>query len=412
MKELFENIDIAYRSIRGQMLRTVLTILIIAFGIMALVGMLTAIDVLEQNINTSFQFLGSNTFVIQSSVNSGGRPQKRTRREAPPKVISYDEAIRFKERYTFPSTVSISAFATATGIIQYGKDKTQPNIPVSGGDENFILTGGYEIEMGRNFSQGELQTGADVVIIGEDIADGLFKGTNPVDKFVNIGTRRYMVIGVLKKSGSGINTGRDRTAIIPISNLRAYYAGPGTSYAINVIVPKAEMMDAAILEAEGVFRSIRGITASMKPNFEFERSDSIINSILSMTSTLAFGAIIIGMITLLGAVTGLVNIMLVSVNERTVEIGVRKALGAKRRSILIQFLAEAILICQVGGALGIVFGILNGNSLTFFMGGNFVIPWLWITIAVVLCFVVGIIAGVYPAIKASRLDPVEALRHE
>ncbi|MCG9910665.1 MAG: ABC transporter permease [Flavobacteriales bacterium] len=412
MKELFENIDIAYRSIRGQMLRTVLTILIIAFGIMALVGMLTAIDVLEQNINTSFQFLGSNTFVIQSSVNSGGRPQKRTRREAPPKVISYDEAIRFKERYTFPSTVSISAFATATGIIQYGKDKTQPNIPVSGGDENFILTGGYEIEMGRNFSQGELQTGADVVIIGEDIADGLFKGTNPVDKFVNIGTRRYMVIGVLKKSGSGINTGRDRTAIIPISNLRAYYAGPGTSYAINVIVPKAEMMDAAILEAEGVFRSIRGITASMKPNFEFERSDSVINSILSMTSTLAFGAIIIGMITLLGAVTGLVNIMLVSVNERTVEIGVRKALGAKRRSILIQFLAEAILICQVGGALGIVFGILNGNSLTFFMGGNFVIPWLWITIAVVLCFVVGIIAGVYPAIKASRLDPVEALRHE
>ncbi len=379
---------------------------------MALVGMLTAIDVLEQNIHTSFQFLGSNTFVIQNKKNTGGRPRRVNRREAPNREISFEEAKAFKERYSFPSQVSISGFATATGIIQYGKEKTQPNIPVSGGDENYLATGGFEIEKGRNFSFDELQSGADVVIIGEDIEEALFKGVNPVDKFVNIGTRRYMVVGVLKKSGSGINTGRDRTAIIPISNLRAYYAGPGTSYGINVLLPQATMMDAGIMEAEGLFRAIRRVPIGSNPNFEFERSDSIINSILDMTDSLAIGAVVIGLITLLGAVTGLVNIMLVSVNERTVEIGVRKALGAKRWSILVQFLAEAILICQVGGLLGIVLGILTGNSLTFFMGGTFVIPWMWIMIAVGLCFIVGIIAGVYPAVKASRLDPVEALRHE
>lgn len=412
MKELAENIDIAFRSIGGQLLRTVLTILIIAFGIMALVGMLTAIDVLEQNIHTSFQFLGSNTFVIQNKKNMGGRPARVNRKEAPNREISFEEAKAFKERYSFPSLVSISAFATSTGIIRYEEEKTQPNIPVSGGDENYLATGGFEIEKGRNFSFDELQSGADVVIIGEDIEEALFKGVNPVDKFVNIGTRRYMVVGVLKKSGSGINTGRDRSAIIPISNLRAYYANPSTSYTINVLLPQATMMDAGITEAEGLFRAIRRVPPGKNPNFEFERSDSIINSILSMTETLAIGAVVIGLITLLGAVTGLVNIMLVSVNERTVEIGVRKALGAKRRSILFQFLAEAILICQIGGLLGIALGILNGNSLTFFMGGKFVIPWMWISIAVGLCFLVGIIAGVYPAIKASRLDPVEALRHE
>jgi putative ABC transport system permease protein len=412
VKKLLEHIDIALRSIRGQLLRTILTILIIAFGIMALVGMLTTISVLEQNIHTSFQFLGSNTFIIQNKQNMGGRPRRHARREIPNRVISFEEAKAFKDRYSFPSQISISGFATATGIIQYGKEKTQPNIPVSGGDENYLATGGFEIEKGRNFSNDELQSGADVIIIGEDIEGALFNGVNPVDKFISLGTRRYLVVGVLKKSGSGINTGRDRSAIIPISNLRAYYAGPGTSYTINVLLPKATLMDPGILEAEGLFRAIRGVPVNSEPNFEFERSDSLINSILNMTDSLAIGAVVIGLITLLGAVTGLVNIMLVSVNERTVEIGVRKALGAKRNSILAQFLAEAILICQIGGALGIVLGILNGNSLTFFMGGTFVIPWLWIMIAVVLCFLVGILAGVYPALKASRLDPVEALRHE
>lgn len=408
MKEFSENLTIAYRSIRGQMLRTVLTILIIAFGIMALVGMLTAIDVLEQNINQSFQFLGSNTFVIQKNSEMGDGPS----RTAPNRAISFEEATLFKERYSFPSTVSISGAASYTAVVQFGKEKTQPNIPLVGGDENYLATGGFEIETGRNFSNSEIQTGADVVLIGEDISEALFKGASPIEKFVNIGTRRYMVVGLLKKGGSGINTGRDRTAIIPITNMRAFYGGATTSYAINVLVPKPTMMDIGIQEATGVFRAIRQVPISKEPNFEFERSDSIINSILGMTQYMEWAAYFIGAITLLGALTGLVNIMLVSVNERTREIGVRKALGAKRKNILFQFLLEAILICQIGGALGIILGILNGNSLTLVMGGSFVVPWVWIIISIIICFFTGILSGVYPAFKAAALDPVDALRYE
>lgn len=408
-KELGENITIAFRSIRGQMLRTVLTILIIAFGIMALVGMLTAIDVLEQNISSSFQALGSNTFTITKA--NEWHDNSDTKR-APNRSITFEEATLFKERYIFPSVISISGVATEAGIIKYVNEKTQPNIPVIGGDENYLTTSGFEIDKGRNFSNAEMQTGADVVIIGEDIEDALFKGNNPVDRFVSVGTRRYLVVGTLKTSGSGINTGRDRTAIIPITNLRAYYGGAKTSYSINVMVSKPTMMDVAVQEATGVFRAIRSVPIGMESNFEFDRSDSIINTIKGLSSKLVLGAVIIGLITLLGAVTGLINIMLVSVNERTREIGVRKALGAKRKNILIQFLLEAILICQVGGLLGALFGMINGNSLTFFMGGTFVVPWVWIIGSILLCFFVGIIAGVYPAIKASKLDPVDALRYE
>lgn len=379
---------------------------------MALVGMLTAIDVLKQSISNNFAVLGTNTFVIR---NRGANIKigKKRQMEAPHKVISYNEAVEFQKRYFFPSKISISAFVTPTGVIKHGSEKTYPNISISAGDENYLSTAGYEIQDGRNFTKAEIASGSDVIILGKEICEKIFKPNEIwLDKQVLIGSRKFTVIGILKESGSGLNMGRDRTAIIPVSNFRSHYATSSSSYIINVNVSQPGQMDAAVGEAIGIFRGIRKVELSKSENFEVVRSDNLINSVLDMTSYISVGAILIGLITMFGAVVGLVNIMLVAVNERTREIGVRKAMGATKRSIAMQFLTEAIVICQLGGLFGIIFGMLVGNSMTIFIGGAFLVPWNWIALSVFVCFATGITAGVYPAIKASRLDPIEALRYE
>ncbi|MBL0912042.1 MAG: ABC transporter permease [Bacteroidia bacterium] len=410
-KVLLENIIVALRSIRGQLLRTVLTVLIIAFGIMSLVGMLTSIDALEQNISENFSSLGANTFAI---ANEGGKVKtgKRRTREYK-KDITWDEARLFKERYSFPGSVSISAFVSSVAVLQYQSTKTQPNIAVNAGDENYLTAAGLKLDKGRNFSQTELKTAANVILLGGESAENLYgSAQEALGKFVLLGTRQYLVVGVLAKGGSGFGGGRDRSVVIPIDNFRAFYSAAGTSYLINVTVPAVNMMDMAVAEATGVFRSIRKIKAGGGENFDIQRSDGLIADIKSMTGYMAAGAIVIGLVTILGALTGLINILLVSVTERTREIGIRMALGATKRNIAIQFLTESVVICQLGGFFGIMLGILIGNVVTLIIGGSFIVPWLWMTLAAVLCFVVGVVAGLYPAVRAANLDPVEALRHE
>jgi putative ABC transport system permease protein len=410
-KVLLENIIIAWRSIRGQMLRTVLTILIIAFGIMSLVGMLTAIDVLKQSINENFSFLGANTFSIK---NRGMRIQFGRGGQKPKKhpEITYQEALRFKNEFNFPAIVSISANATGTGVLKYGSKKTHPNIPVIGADENYLLAAGYEIATGRNFTNEEVQSGANVVMVGAEIKKNFF-GINPaIGESIWVGSKRYTIIGTLVEKGAGIGMGNDRIAIIPINNLRMNYKNQKTSFVITVKCNSADILENAVGEATGAFRIIRDDKPGREDSFEIEKSDSLINELLGMTQYISMGSIVIALITLLGALVGLLNIMLVSVTERTREIGVRKAIGATRSSIANQFLIEAILICQLGGALGVVLGILIGNSMTAIIGGSFVVPWNWMILSVVVCFIVGVASGFYPAMKAAKLDPVESLRYE
>lgn len=408
----FENLRIALQSIRGSLLRTVLTVLIIAIGITALVGILTAIDSIKNSITKEFTFMGANTFTISSRGTriQVGNKRYRTKNYS---YISYYQAQEFKEKFAFPSAVSVSTFATGTATIKYGSEKTNPNVSVQGVDENYLFTSGNEIRMGRNFTEEEISAGRNVVVLGDGVLKKIFKnGENPLQKTISIGGGKYRVIGILEQKGSGFGSGGDQLCLLPYTNVRSYFSRPQMNFSVQVKVTNTEMVDPAIGEAEGTFRIIRNLSPADESDFNVEKSDNLVNILLGNIRNITLVATIIGLITLFGAAVGLMNIMLVSVTERTREIGIRKAIGATSKIVKQQFLIESIVIGQIGGIVGIAMGILAGNGVAMLIGTPFFIPWIWIVVGVILCFIVGILSGFYPAQKASKLDPIESLRFE
>ncbi len=407
-----ENIRISLESIKSHLLRTVLTVTIIAFGIMALVGILTAIDSIKFFLNENFTMMGANTFSIRNReimVQIGGRRND-------PKLferITRDQALQFKEGFDFPASTSISTFAAHTATLKYKSEKTNPNITIMGTDENYIVTAGQEIAKGRNFNESEVHHGAHVTIIGSELEKQLFKsGQDPIGQVISIGPGKYQVIGVLKEKGSSIGFSGDRNCMLPLSNVVQYFPRPNRTFTIDVAVADPLLMDQAIGEATGLFRIIRGDRVGEPATFQITKSDNIAQMLTENIRYVALAATFIGLITLLGAAIGLMNIMLVSVTERTLEIGIRKAMGATRSAIRNQFLVESVVIAQMGGLLGITFGIIIGNVLSMILKTSFIVPWLWILLGVTLCFIVALVSGIVPANKAARLDPIESLRYE
>ena len=407
-----ENVRIALKSIRTNLLRTILTVFIIAFGIMALVGILTAIDSIKGSLTDSFSMMGANTFTIESRsmrVQIGNQSYRRKNHD----FISFRQAVEFKELYKFPGYVAVWNRASGSAVVKYKSYTSNPNTTVLGVDEDYIYTAGYEIEKGRNFSESEIEGNANLVLIGKEVARQAFgRQVDPLNHFISVGNGRYKVVGILKTRGQSGGMGTDRVCLIPYTNVRQYFSSPQMGYSVNVMPSRPEMLDISVSEAEGIFRIVRRLEARDESDFNITKSDQLAQMLIENLKFVTMAATIIGLITLLGAVIGLMNIMLVSVTERTKEIGTRKALGAKSLMIKRQFLYEAIVIGQMGAVVGVLLGIIIGNGVSLAIGSSFIVPWKWILLGIGLCFGVGIISGYFPAVKASRLDPILALRHE
>lgn len=409
---LRENIRIALDSIRTQLLRTILTILIIAIGVFALVMILSAVKSLENTIAGDFSSMGANTFNIQRYdllIQVGGNVE---RQKINP-IISYNNIREFEEKYNYPlSQTSVSFTGTTGAEVKYDNKKTDPEVQVLGVNQNFLANSGLELQEGRGFTIFDIENNNNVCILGADFMKGLFKDENPMDKTISIRGAKFKVIGVLEEKGSTFGNNQDLRVLVPIQIARGIFTEPNINYNISVKIDNTDLMDSAQEEAIITFRNIRGLSPLEENNFGMVRSDDLINRITSITGYLEAAAWIISIITIFGSSIALMNIMLVSVTERTREIGVRKSLGAKRNTIATQFLIETILIGQMGGVLGIILGLLGGFGFAAVVGFTFTVPWFAMLAATIISFVVAVIAGSYPAAKAASLDPIESLRYE
>ncbi len=409
-----ENLSQAINSVRANSLRAILTLLIIAFGIMALVGILTSIDALLFTMNDNFSRMGANSFDFRPGISTlHSNREGRQEKEAPP--INFKQAQEFIERFDYPgSRVAVSGLGTWDATVKHGDKKTNPTVLVFGVDENYLNVRGYDLELGRNFTNVELEAGTNMAIVGMELVNSLFdkNTTKAINKEIAIDNRRFTIIGVLKSKGTSMGQSADNRILIPIIAERYIYSWADKNYTVTVAIPSSTEMDDAISLGTAVMRNIRKLRVSEENDFETFQSDGLMEMLKENTATIRYATIGIGLITLIGAAIGLMNIMLVSVTERTREIGISKALGATRANILNQFLTEAVLICQMGGIVGIVLGIAIGNGVALLLGGKFIMPWAWIILGLVMCMIVGLASGLYPALKAARLDPIESLRYE
>lgn len=415
--------SLSYRTVRSNRLRTGITVAIIAFGIMALIGIITAIQAMNQSLKENFSTLGANAFSIRfkdRSFNIGPRKVKQVKKGARPdktsnigKPINFEQAKTFKENFNFPAKVGVQLGGPSNIIVKYGNKETNPDVRSTGGDENFLEINNYGLEVGRNFNRLDVESGRNVCMLGNDVAKKLFpKNTEQaVDQVIRVANLPYRVIGILKPKGSSAFMQMDKVIVTTHTNIKRL-PNAGTSYTINIMVDDITMMDPAIGEATGSFRAIRRLTATENDNFFIDKSDSIAETMISLLGSISGSAGAIGLITLIGAAIGLMNIMLVAVTERTKEVGLIKALGGRRSSIRNQFLIESIIISLLGAVFGIILGVLVGNLFSMLLGTGFVVPWGWVITGIIICSVVGLCAGLWPAIKASKLDPIVALRYE
>jgi len=405
-----ESLMMALAAIRASKLRSVLTILGIVVGIFSIISVMTALGVLQRSIEEGIMELGANTFQIQKFPQAfGGNNRGRFRNR---KDITYEEALQVKQKETLAEEVGIEAWQG--GRVVFGEwAKTNPNVSICGENPEGIVTNDWNIEFGRSFSEAELDQTRPVVVLGKPVAEKLFPPyVNPVGRTIRFDGGVYEVIGVFQKKGGMLGGNEDNFACIPITTFFAKYGKEDRDIHIMVKAQSKEVVDDAIEQSRMILRAARHVPPGSEDDFAWFSNDSMIKQFNDLTVYLRLGVLVVSSISLLAAGVGIMNIMLISVTERTKEIGIRKSIGALKSDILAQFMIEAVILCEIGGAIGIVLGILGGNVVGILLGVPALIPWGWVGIGLLVCSVVGVVFGVYPAWKASSLDPIEALRFE
>jgi len=409
--KLSQLIVLAVQSLKSNLLRTLLTVLGIVVGIFSIIVVMTIITMLQNTIEDGFQFLSKNTFEIRKypAIYTGSEESWEKYRNR--KDITLEDYYRFEELMKDAKLLG-ATLGSGGKVVKYKNEETNPNIYCVGVTEGVYACLNLEIEEGREFRKNEIDYSADVCVLGYDIVEKLFYNDDPIDKIIRMDGKPLRIIGIIKKRPEIFGQSQDNYIVLPITTFQSFYGRRSSSLDINVMSYSKEDYDDVMETAIGHMRTIRKLKPGEENDFEIFSNESLIGQVNDITGGIKTGALVISIIALIAAGVGIMNIMLVTVTERTREIGIRKAVGAKKINILVQFLLEAVSLCILGGFVGIVLGIIVGNFAGSFLSAQSAIPYDWVILGLLLCVTIGVIFGTYPAYKAANMDPIEALRYE
>jgi len=402
----------ALNSIRANKLRASLTLLGIVIGVFSIIGVMTLLDALQKGIDSGLSQLGTSTFQVQkwpaTFVSGPGKWRKYEKR----KPITIEEGYRLKELAFFPKYIGLEDWSGGK-TVKHGTEQTNPSFQMGGVTTEFLPANNHTLSEGRFFTEDEVRSTRNIAVIGMEVADKLFPFSSPLDKEIEIDGNRFTVIGVLTAKGENLGQSQDNLVLVPLVTMdKIYGARRNRSINITVSAYSKAQLDETMEEVIGLMRQIRKVPPGEENDFEIWSNESLIREANTFTIYFKYGAGVISFISLIAAGIGIMNIMLVTVTERTKEIGIRMAIGAKRGNILTQFLFEAILLCEIGGVIGIAVGVGVGNLLGAIFNFPVTIPYDWVLIGIVVCSLIGILFGTYPAFKAAKLNPIDALRYE